>query len=147
LDIKQLFRIIAIWLKELRIQHWVKNLFVFAPLLFSGDFTNGLKIEQSIILFVLFCLLSSNVYIVNDLPDLKNDQLRPEGLDSNSTDCLLNTFANQVHIEKHKFDPYAFEIVGMVKTGAMSRKNGLDKIYEAKDYLSSVNLAKNKLGL
>lgn len=75
---KQLFNIISIWLKQLRIQHWVKNVFVFAPLMFSGNFGNILKVEQSIILFVLFCLLSSSVYILNDLLDLKNDRLHPK---------------------------------------------------------------------
>lgn len=73
--------------------------------------------------------------------------INPEGLDSNSTNCLLNTFANQVHIEKHGFHPYVFEIAGMVRTGVMSRDEGLAKIYEGKENASTVDIAKHKLGL
>lgn len=71
----------------------------------------------------------------------------PQGLDSNSTNCMLNTFANQVHIRKYGFHPYAFEIAGMVRTGVMSRVKGMEKIYECNENLSIIELAKNKLGV
>ena len=71
----------------------------------------------------------------------------PRGLDSNSTNCLLNTFANHIHIQKHNFHPYAFEIAGMVRTGVMSRDDGMEKIYGNKESLDAINLAKEKLGL
>jgi len=71
----------------------------------------------------------------------------PKGLDSNSTNCLLNTFANNVHIEKHKFHPYVFEIAGMVRSGVMSRDDGVEKIYGNKESTEAINLAKEKLGL
>jgi len=69
----------------------------------------------------------------------------PKGLDLNSTNCLLNTFANHVHIEKHKFHPYAFEIANIVRSGVMSRKEGLEKI-NSKENDSIVKLIKSKLG-
>ncbi len=72
--------------------------------------------------------------------------VNPEGLDSNSTNCLLNTFANQVHIEKHGFHPYVFEIAGMVRTGVMKRDAGMEKIYGRKESLEAINFAKAKLG-
>ncbi|MFA6216048.1 MAG: hypothetical protein WDL87_00120 [Candidatus Omnitrophota bacterium] len=70
--------------------------------------------------------------------------INPEGLDSNSTNCLLNTFANQVHIEKHKFHPYAFEIAGMVRSGVMSREEGLKK-FEIKEDFKAVTYVKERL--
>ena len=54
----------------------------------------------------------------------------PKDVDTNSTNCLLNSFANQIHIDRYHFHPYAFEIAEMVRTGVMSRKEGLEKISE-----------------
>lgn len=71
----------------------------------------------------------------------------PKGLDSNSTNCLLNTFANHVHIDKYKFHPYVFEIAGMVRMGVMSREEGMDKIYGIKESLDAINIAKTKLDI
>ena len=69
----------------------------------------------------------------------------PQGLDNNSTNCLLNIFANQVHIQKHHFHPYALEIAGMVRTKVMSRDEGMEKIYGSKESLEVINLVKTKL--
>jgi 3'-phosphoadenosine 5'-phosphosulfate sulfotransferase (PAPS reductase)/FAD synthetase len=71
----------------------------------------------------------------------------PKGLDPNSTNCLLNTFANHVHIEKYNFHPYVFEISGMVRTNVMSREDGINKIYGKKENISTIKLAKKKLGI
>ncbi len=57
----------------------------------------------------------------------------PKDVDSNSTNCLLNSFANRVHIEKYGFHPYAFEIAGMVRSGAMSREDGMKKVSAEQD--------------
>jgi hypothetical protein len=83
--------------------------------------------------------------IIDKIKDL--GWINPEGLDSNSTNCLLNAFANYVHIEKHKFHPYAFEIAGMVRTGVMLRDDGFEKIYGKKNNDSACNYAKEKLGI
>ncbi len=71
----------------------------------------------------------------------------PKGLDANSTNCLLNTFANEVHIKKYNFHPYVFEIAGMVRDGVMSRAEGFEKIYESKENPLLMDLAKSKLGI
>lgn len=73
--------------------------------------------------------------------------INPEGLDSNSTNCLLNTFANRVHLEKHKFHPYAFEIAGMVRDGVMARSEGFSKIYGDKEESLNALDVKKKLGV
>jgi len=69
----------------------------------------------------------------------------PQGLDTNSTNCLLNAFANHVHIQKYNFHPYVLEIAGMVRTGVMPRNEGIEKIYGRKESLQAINLAKAKL--
>ncbi len=71
--------------------------------------------------------------------------INPEGLDSNSTNCLLNTFANYIHIEKHKFHPYVFEVACMVRTGVMTRGDGLSKIANV-GVDAAIDYAKKKLG-
>ncbi|WP_242862368.1 decaprenyl-phosphate phosphoribosyltransferase [Clostridium massiliamazoniense] len=65
-------------LKLMRPKQWIKNLFVFAPLLFSYSFAQEGKIEKSIITFILFCLTSSTVYIMNDILDVESDRVHPK---------------------------------------------------------------------
>ena len=52
----------------------------------------------------------------------------PRDTDGNSTNCLLNGFANQVHLDQFGFHPYAFEIAHLVRHGWMSREAGLAKL-------------------
>lgn len=53
----------------------------------------------------------------------------PPDTDTNSSNCLLNAYANQVHIGKYGFHPYVWEIANMVRQGVMSREEGYHKIY------------------
>ncbi len=48
--------------------------------------------------------------------------------DSNSTNCTLNSFACYNHLEKYGFHPYAFDTAGLVRSGEMSREEGLEKL-------------------
>ncbi len=68
----------------------------------------------------------------------------PEDTDSNSTNCLLNAFANEEHIKKHRFHPYAWEISNMVREGVMTRDEGFKKIY-AEQPARLVKKAREKL--
>ena len=80
---------------------------------------------------------------------VRNNELgweKPDDTDPNSTNCLLNAFANQVHRTKYKFHPYVWEIANMVRAGVMSRKEGLEKI-EPPENQTMVQNAKNKLDL
>jgi 4-hydroxybenzoate polyprenyltransferase len=61
----------------LRPKQWVKNLFVFAPLVFSGSFENFDSVIDATIATVLFCVASSVVYIINDYHDIEKDRLHP----------------------------------------------------------------------
>ena len=64
-------------LKSLRPYQWTKNLFVFAPLIFSQNIFNVPYLIKTILAFAIFCLLSGAVYILNDLRDIEEDKLHP----------------------------------------------------------------------
>ena len=53
----------------------------------------------------------------------------PEVTDSNSSNCLINAFANQCHINRNEFHPYVWEIANMVRQGILTREQGIEKIY------------------
>ncbi len=61
----------------LRPKQWVKNFFVFAPILFAGDFAKQTSLLSAILAFVYFCLAASCVYVLNDLTDIEADKTHP----------------------------------------------------------------------
>ncbi len=65
------------WLRLLRPRQWVKNSFVLAPLLFSGNVTDPGAIAAATIAFALFCLLASGIYAWNDVADRVADRAHP----------------------------------------------------------------------
>jgi len=60
-----------------RPQHWIKNLFVFAAIVFSKNIFNLSLLEKTVVAFISFCLISSSLYILNDLKDLEEDKRHP----------------------------------------------------------------------
>ena len=64
--------------KLIRPHHYIKNLFVLAPIFFSGLITNEVLLNQSLIAFILFSLAASSVYILNDIMDVSEDRLHPK---------------------------------------------------------------------
>ncbi|MCS3529669.1 decaprenyl-phosphate phosphoribosyltransferase [Chryseobacterium sp. JUb7] len=66
------------YFKLLRVEQWVKNLFVFVPLFFSGNTTNIDLLSKSIFAFIIFSLAASVVYILNDYNDIEADRKHPE---------------------------------------------------------------------
>jgi 4-hydroxybenzoate polyprenyltransferase len=61
----------------LRPQEWVKNLLVFAGLLFSGKFDEVDAILAATVTFVAFCMVASAGYLVNDARDIEEDRQHP----------------------------------------------------------------------
>lgn len=66
------------YLKLIRVEQWVKNLFVFLPLFFSGNITNVDLFIKSVFAFVVFSFTASSIYIINDYMDIESDKKHPE---------------------------------------------------------------------
>jgi 4-hydroxybenzoate polyprenyltransferase len=64
-------------LESLRPKQWIKNLFIFAGILFSQNLLNLRLLTKTIEAFLIFCILSGAVYIVNDIVDREKDKLHP----------------------------------------------------------------------
>ena len=62
----------------MRPHQWVKNLFIFAPLLFGRKLTDLSAVTNAVEAFVIFCLLASSLYIFNDWLDAAEDRAHPE---------------------------------------------------------------------
>ena len=64
-------------LKLMRPKQWIKNFFVFAAIIFSGNFLNTSLLNSNLLTFALFCLTSSSIYIINDIVDIEKDRAHP----------------------------------------------------------------------
>jgi 4-hydroxybenzoate polyprenyltransferase len=64
-------------IKTARPYHWIKNLIVFAALIFARKYSQPNDIWHTILAFMVFCLGASAVYFFNDLADRENDKLHP----------------------------------------------------------------------
>lgn len=65
-------------LRTMRIKQWTKNGFIFIPILFDGKIAQLESLVRVIVAFALFCLLSSAVYVLNDLVDVERDRQHPK---------------------------------------------------------------------
>ncbi len=66
-----------ILLRALRVNQWIKNLVVFTAIVFTGKLFQVNLLMQSLYAFVVFCLLSSTSYILNDIIDYPYDRKHP----------------------------------------------------------------------
>ena len=64
-------------IKLLRVKQWIKNFFVFGPIIFSKHLFDIQYVNAALLAFLSFCLLSSTIYIINDIVDLDIDKLHP----------------------------------------------------------------------
>ncbi|MBO4233127.1 prenyltransferase [Riemerella anatipestifer] len=62
----------------LRVEQWVKNFFIFVPLLFSGKILETDLFYLSFFAFLIFSLTASGIYIINDYMDIDSDRQHPE---------------------------------------------------------------------
>lgn len=65
------------YLKLMRVKHYIKNLLIFLPLIFSMNFYDLNKDIKTLIGFILFSLVSSIIYIINDINDIEKDKNHP----------------------------------------------------------------------
>ena len=63
--------------KLLRVHQWVKNIFVFVPLIFSKNLLNENLVLNTFLAFITFNLVASIVYIINDIFDKDVDKNHP----------------------------------------------------------------------
>jgi len=65
------------YFEALRPGQWIKNLSLFAAAILNGQFFNLLIFSKSLLAFIIFCLLSSASYLINDIVDIEKDKLHP----------------------------------------------------------------------
>lgn len=65
------------YIKLMRVHHYIKNFLIFAALACSGELFNIEKLFAGFAGFVAFCMVSSVVYIINDIRDREKDQKHP----------------------------------------------------------------------
>lgn len=68
---------ISLILKMLKIKHYVKNIIVLLPLIFSMQSSNLDLWLAELVMIASFCFISSSVYIMNDFIDLEKDKVHP----------------------------------------------------------------------
>ncbi len=66
------------WIRLMRPQQWIKNVVVLAGVVFAGRLDQIGYVTHALLAFVTFCLLSSAIYVFNDLIDVENDRRHPE---------------------------------------------------------------------
>lgn len=64
-------------LKLLRPKQWIKNFAIFAAIIFTGQLFNVPILLKVILGFVVFCGLSSGIYVINDIFDIEKDRMHP----------------------------------------------------------------------
>lgn len=61
----------------LRVKHYLKNLLIFLPLFFGNKLYNSYLFKNTFFSFIIFCLLTSIIYIINDINDVEKDRKHP----------------------------------------------------------------------
>ena len=76
--VERLLHSITLVLRVMRIHQWIKNSFVFAPLLFGGKLFNPADRRLAFLAFLSFSLTASALYALNDWKDRNEDRAHPE---------------------------------------------------------------------
>lgn len=71
---------------------------------------------------------------------------RPEEVDPNSTNCLINSFANELHQQQYGYNPYVFELAKLTREGYLERRQALRRVQKRADPIT-VESVKKRLGL
>lgn len=65
-------------IRLIRLEHWVKNLFLFLPVFFAGRLLEPDLLLRTVLGFLSFSLIASAVYVLNDLIDAPQDRNHPD---------------------------------------------------------------------
>ncbi len=64
-------------LRTMRPAQWTKNLLIFAAIIFAQHLFDVASMLKTVGAFAIFCLLSSAIYIINDIKDVEQDRVHP----------------------------------------------------------------------
>lgn len=64
------------FLQLIRVKHWIKNLLIFIPII-SAKLITCENLMKTLLAFVSFCLMTSFIYVINDICDIEKDKLHP----------------------------------------------------------------------
>jgi 4-hydroxybenzoate polyprenyltransferase len=78
------------WIKQLRIHQWIKNTLLFVPILVSNQFMDASLVMTTLFGFVIFGVLASSTYILNDLVDLESDRAHARKCNRPLASCELS---------------------------------------------------------
>lgn len=77
MDVKESSNLFILILRTIRPRQWLKNLALYAAILFGGNFFSPADFLAVTKAFLAFCGISSGVYIINDIVDAKRDRVHP----------------------------------------------------------------------
>jgi len=69
---------LGIYVRLLRVSQWLKNGFIFLPLVFAQKLGHVDDVRKAVIAFLSFSFMSSAIYIINDIHDREEDRFHPE---------------------------------------------------------------------
>jgi len=74
---QQMLKTLLLLFRSMRPRQWTKNLAVFAPIIFTGKLFDFSLLLVSLKAFVILCVATSSIYLINDIIDLPHDRLHP----------------------------------------------------------------------
>lgn len=66
------------YINLIRVKHYIKNLLIFLPIIFSQRITDTTALIRTLIAFILFCISTSIIYVINDIRDIDKDRNHPK---------------------------------------------------------------------
>ncbi len=83
---------LKMYIRLLRIDHYIKNGFIFLPLFFGLEITNLHLLLRTFVAFLIFCAATSAIYIFNDLHDIPEDRRHPDKKDRPLASGVIDKF-------------------------------------------------------
>lgn len=104
-----------------------------------------IEAQKEYVPYLAYPLVFSNYNEYEILDTIKSiGWKKPQDTDMNSTNCLLNSYANSIHARDYGYNPYSLEIASLVREGFLSREEGLKKLSVSGED-SVINYVKNEL--
>lgn len=106
----------------MRVHHYLKNILIFLPLVFSQNLFDISLLKKALLGFCSFSILSSIVYIINDIQDVEKDRMHP-------TKCYRPIASGAVSKEKAFKLAIGISIIGIVLNFFVDGFNGMSWIF------------------